>query len=88
MCVFQNFVLNGMYPYVVMKLDVLLSSGAQFELHLRIDAAMRRLDCHVFYGPSVNLFGIVCYQPHGQCAARSSDCSCDSSGGSIGHEAF
>ena len=44
-----------------MKLDVLLSFGAQFELHLRIDVAMRRLDCHVFHGPSVKsvVFAVI-----------------------------
>ena len=42
-----------MYPFVVEKLGVLLSSVAHFGFHVRTDGAMRRLDCHVFDDVSV-----------------------------------
>ena len=50
---FLSLVLYGLYPFVVEKLDAILSSGARFGLHVRADGAMRRLDCHVFDDVSV-----------------------------------
>ena len=45
----------GLYPFVVEKLGDLLSSGVRFGLHVHVDGAMRRLDCHIFDGLSVKV---------------------------------
>ena len=38
---------------MVEKLGTILSSGERFDLHVRADGAIRRLDCHIFDDVSV-----------------------------------
>ena len=56
--------LYGVYPYVVEKLDALLSTGAQFGFHVSGDASLRRLDCHVVSGADVKTFVLVVVPKH------------------------
>ena len=66
----QSLVLYGLYPFVVEKLDDLLASGVRFGLHVRVDGAMRRVDCNIFDGLAVKVV-VLAVVPGGPNCERS-----------------